>query len=162
MATNFEGYVPPNPPSTTTTSSTTTTTACVATVVGNAMTGLVAYKGIAVGVPGFSYFVSSSNRNKVKPTGFRIKDLPSAGDGILYLNDVAVTDEQLISIQDNGKLVYVPAVDADSAATFNFLVETNCGNSANAAVSFVVSQKPDDDGCNCYTSTTSSSSTTTL
>lgn len=161
MATNFDNFEPPAPASTTTTSSTSTTTACTATIVSNAMTGLVAYKGVARGVPGFSYYTTTpANKNKIRVSGYRIKDLPSAGDGILYLNNVAVTDEQLISATDNGKLVYVPATDADAAATFNFLTETSCGNSANAAVSFVVSERPDDD-CSCNTTTSSTTTTTT-
>ena len=160
MATEFIPYPCVAPASTTTTSSTTTTTVCVSTIVSNAMS-LSAFKGIATGIPAFSWYSPSTNRNKIKVTGFRIKDLPAAGDGILYLNDIAVTDEQLISVQDNGKLVYAPKADADGSATINFITETSCGNSAQVAVTFTVTQKPDDDGCNCYTSTTSSTSTTT-
>lgn len=154
MATSIDPYVPPAVGSTTTTSSTTTTTACAATIVTNAM-ALSAYKGVAMGIPAFSFYVSSSNRNKVRALGFRIKDLPASIDGILYLNNVVVTDEQLISVAENGKLVYVPKADADSSATINFIVETTCGNGSQTAVTFTVTDKPDDDDCNCSSSSTS-------
>jgi hypothetical protein len=157
--TTQEPFIPPAQPSTTTSSTTSSTTACSATVVANAMTSLEAYKGVGIGIPAFTFYLTAGNKAKVRATGFQIKDLPAAGDGILYLNNVAVTDEQVISVEDNGKLIYIPKADADASATFNFLVQTNCGNSANAAVTIAVTDKPVDEDCDC--GTTSSTTTTT-
>lgn len=159
--TTQEPFVPAPQPSTTTSSTTSSTTACTATVVANPMTSLEAYKGVGIGIPAFTWYLTAGNRAKTRATGYRIKDLPAAGDGILYLNNVAVTDEQLISPEDNGKLIYVPKADADASATFNFLVETNCGNSANAAVTIAVTAEPVDDDCNCNSTTSSTTTTTT-
>lgn len=157
--TKQEIYQPPAGSSTTTSSTTSSTTVCNATVVANPMPSLEAFKGIGFGIPAFTWYLTSGNRAKTRATGYRIKDLPASADGVLYLNNVAVTDEQLISPEDNGKLVYVPKADADSSATFNFLVETNCGVSANAAVTIAVTEKPDDGDCDC---TGSSTTTTTV
>jgi len=160
--TTQEPFIPTPLPSTTTTSTTTTTVACAVTPISNPMT-LSAYKGVAIGIPAFTFYPSTGSaamRARVQAAGFRIKDLPAAGDGILYLNGVAVTDEQLISPANNGKLYYIPKTDADAQATFNYLTETNCGNSANAAVTINVTDKPVDEDCDC--GTTSSTTTTTV
>lgn len=151
-------------PATTTTSSTstttTTTTQCVATITTNPL-NLKAYKGIAIGIPGFTFYAIHGG-SKIRANGFRIKDLPNPADGVLYLGKVPVVDEQLITPLQNGRLVYKPAANADASASFNFLVETACGNGASTAVNIAVSAAPvDDDDCNCSSSTSSSSSTTT-
>lgn len=159
--TTQEPFVPPAPASTTTSSTTSSTTACSATVVANPMTSLEAYKGEGIGIPAFTFYLTAGNKAKVRATGFQIKDLPSAADGILYLNNVAVTDEQVISPEDNGKLIYVAKTDADSTGTFNFLVQTNCGNSANAAVTITVTERPVDEDCDCSSTTSSTTTTTT-
>lgn len=157
--TTQEPFVPVPPPSTTTTTTTSTTTACSSTPVADAI-NLSAYKGVGIGIPAFTFRATVGNPGRVRALQYRIKDLPAAGDGILYLNNVAVLDEAVISIADNGKLVYVPKPDADASATFNYLVETNCGTSANAAVTIAVTDKPVDDDCDC--NTTTSTTTTTV
>lgn len=151
-------FIPPNGTTTTSTSSTTSTTACTSTITSNPIT-ISAYKGIGKGIPAFTY---QSTKAGVKASGFRIKSLPLVGDGILYLNNVAVTDEQLLNINDNGKLIYVPVANADAQATFTFLTETPCGNSVEETVTINVTDPPADDDCNCNSTTTSSTSTTTL
>lgn len=161
MATVIIPYTPPLAPSTTSTSSTTTSTLCTSTIVTNVQT-LSAYKGIGIGIPGFTYQVTSANSNRVQATGYIIKSLPLVADGILYLNNVAVTLNQVVSPTDNGKLVYVPKTDADAQATFTFAVQTNCGTGSDTTITINVTTAPNPDNCNCSTSTTSSTSTTTV
>ena len=161
MATVIVPYIPPLAPSTTSTSSTTTSTLCTSTIVTNAQT-ISAYKGIGKGLSAFTYQVTSANSNRVQVTGYIIKTLPNAANGVLYLNNVAVTANQVISPQDNGKLVYLPKTDATAQGTFTFAVQTNCGTGSDTTITVNVTAAPTPDNCNCGSTTSSSTSTTTV